>query len=199
MEAAAEQRKRLTPEEYLAIEREAEWKSEYYQGEMFAMAGGSEAHSLIAVNFGGELRGALRSKPCRVYNSDLRVQVNEAGLYTYPDLSIVCGESVFAEESKDNLLNPVVIIEILSPSTEAYDRGKKFDLYQQLASLKQYIVVAQERVSVASYLRNGDDETWTMRSYWQLQDAVTIASCNVAIPLEEIYRDVPNLEFLPLH
>lgn len=139
----------------------------------------------------------LRSKPCRVYNSDLRVQVNEAGLYTYPDLSIVCGESKFAEEFKDNLLNPVVIIEILSPSIEAYDWGKKFDLYQQLPSLKEYILVAQDRVSVTSYVRN-EDETWTMRSYWQLQDSVVIASCNVTVLLEEIYRDVPNLEFLPL-
>ncbi len=192
-------RKYLTPEEYLAIEREAEWKSEYYQGEMFAMAGGSEAHSLIAVNLTVWIGGELRTKPCRVYNSDLRVQVNEAGLYTYPDLSIVCGESKFAEEFKDNLLNPVVIIEILSPATEAYDRGKKFDLYQQLASLKEYILVAQDRVSVTSYLRNAaDDETWTMRQHWRLEDSVTIASCEATVPLEEIYRDVPNLEVLPL-
>ncbi|MBK8912271.1 MAG: Uma2 family endonuclease [Chlorobi bacterium] len=191
-------RKYLTEEEYLAIERAAQWKSEYYQGEMFAMAGGSEAHSLIAMNLGGEIREALRSKPCRVYNSDLRVQVDSVGLYTYPDLSIVSGQPQFAEEQKDNLLNPVVIIEILSPSTEAYGRGKKFDLYQQLRSLKEYILVAQDRVSVISYVRNDDAETWTMRSYWQLQDVLTIASCNATVPLAEIYRDVPNVESLPL-
>ncbi|KXK57226.1 MAG: hypothetical protein UZ07_CHB004000811 [Chlorobi bacterium OLB7] len=120
------------------------------------------------------------------------------GLYTYPDLSIVSGQPQFAEEQKDNLLNPVVIIEILSPSTEAYGRGKKFDLYQQLRSLKEYILVAQDRVSVISYVRNDDAETWTMRSYWQLQDVLTIASCNATVPLAEIYRDVPNVESLPL-
>src|SRR5438132_1113204 len=120
---SAHSHSRLTPEEYLAIERAAEFRSEYYQGLMYAMAGGSPSHSWIIGNTAGELRSALKRGPCRVSSTDLRIRVSAKGLYTYPDVVVVCGEPRFADDQKDTLLNPIVLIEVLSPSTEAYDRG----------------------------------------------------------------------------
>jgi Uma2 family endonuclease len=182
-------RKYLTPEEYLAIEREAEWKSEYYQGEMFAMAGGSEAHNRLIVNFTGELFSRLKGSNCLVNSSDLRVQVNEAGLYTYPDLSIVCGQPKSADGFKDNLTNPVAIIEILSASTEAYDRGEKFLLYRQLPSLREYVLVSQQKPFVDQYIRD-DDGRWFVLMTQGLESVVTLQSCGVSIPMSALYENV---------
>src|SRR5580658_9148210 len=114
----------LTPEEYLAIEREAPYKSEYYEGEMFAMAGARESHNLIATNAIRELSQQVRSRPCRTYGSDMKVRA-AAGLHTYPDAMLVCGKPEFLDDIRDTLINPSLIVEVLSPSTEAYDRGKK--------------------------------------------------------------------------
>ena len=121
-------RKHLSPAEYLEIERAAEWKSEYYEGEMFGMAGTSKEHATIAYNVAGELHSRLKGGECRGFIADMRVHIEQSGLYTYPDIAIVCGKPEFLDGSFDTLLNPVVIIEILSPSTEAYDRGEKFRL-----------------------------------------------------------------------
>src|SRR5947209_1452139 len=115
---------RLAPAEYLAIERAAEYKSEFFAGELFAMAGASPAHVLITSNVNRELGTQLRNCPCRVYSSDLRVKVSATGLYTYPDVAVVCGEQQFDDEHRDSLLNPTLVVEVLSPSTEAYDRGE---------------------------------------------------------------------------
>src|SRR5438128_137657 len=134
----------IAPEEYLARERQAETKSEYYEGEIFAMAGGSEEHSLIATNVLIELGLQLRDRPCKIYNNDLRVQVDEEGPYTYPDVSVVCGEAKFVDAEVDTLLNPTVIVEVLSHTTEAWDRGGKFERYQQMPSLKAYVLIAQD-------------------------------------------------------
>jgi len=122
----------LTPEQYLAIERKAEYKSEYYNGEMFAMAGAKEAHNLLVTTLVGLLYSQLRRGPCRVYSNDMRVSVSATGLYTYPDVVAVRGERQFLDEQRDTLLNPTLIIEVLSPSTEAYDRGRKFEHYQSI-------------------------------------------------------------------
>src|SRR4051812_40698878 len=130
----------LTPEQYLEIERAAEYKSEYFDGEMFAMSGAREAHNVVAMNIGAELREQLRQKPCRVYPSDMRVRVSSTGLYTYPDVVAVCDKPQFADEVTDTLLNPVLVVEVLSPSTEAYDRGRKFDHYKTIESLREYLL-----------------------------------------------------------
>ena len=146
-------RQRLTPAEYLAIERAADYKSEFFADEMFAMAGAAPAHVLITSNVTRELGTQLKGRSCRVYPSDLRVKVSETGLYTYPDVVIVCGEQQFDDEHRDTLLNPTLIVEVLSPSTEAYDRGEKFDHYSQLESLQEYVMIAQDRPRVERYVR----------------------------------------------
>ena len=117
----------ITPEEYLKIERQAEYKSEYFAGEMFAMAGAAERHNLICMNIYGLLHQQLRQRPCRAYPSEMRVSVSASGLYTYPDVVALCGEPKFLDDHRDTLLNPALIVEVLSPSTEAYDRGRKFE------------------------------------------------------------------------
>src|SRR5712692_10164216 len=135
-------KQRVTPEEYLARERDAEHKSEYFDGEIFAMAGGSPQHSAIIFNVNGLLFPQLRGGPCRGFNSDMRVKVSETGLYTYPDLVVLCGEPQFDDEHQDTLLNPTLIVEVLSPTTKAYARGDKFSHYRWLESLQEYLLVA---------------------------------------------------------
>ena len=142
----------LTPEEYLARERRAETKSEYLRGEVFAMAGASRAHNLIASNAAGELRQQLRDRPCEVYPSDMRVKVSPSGLYTYPDVTVVCGEPQFEDAEVDTLLNPKVLVEVLSPSTADYDRGGKFTHYRRLPSLQEYVLISQDRPLVEHYV-----------------------------------------------
>src|SRR5580765_534258 len=127
-----------TPEQYLALEREAEYKSEYINGQIYAMLGASREHIVIAVNLVSELRTQFRGRPCEVYNSDMRVKVNPTGMYTYPDVTATCGEPVFDDKQRNTLTNPNVIIEVLSPSTEVYDRGVKFAHYRRLRSLTDY-------------------------------------------------------------
>ena len=135
---AAQPQLRLTPEQYLEIERAAEFRSEFYNGRTYAMAGASPTHVLLVGNLTGELRSLLRNGPGLIYPNDLRVRVSPSGLYTYPDVVVVCGESVYADKRKDTLINPALIIEVLSPTTEAYDRGFKFTQYRTLESLKEY-------------------------------------------------------------
>src|SRR6266404_1708800 len=146
----------LTPEQYLEIERKAEFKSEYFQGEMFAMAGAREAHNLIALNLAAALHPQLRARPCRAYISDMRVRVSATGLYTYPDILVVCGEPQFLDERRDTLLNPNLIVEVLSPSTEAYDRGRKFEHYRSVESLSEYLLVSSERIIAELFTRQPD-------------------------------------------
>jgi len=179
----------LSPQEYLAREREAETKSEYYDGETFAMAGGSEEHSLIAVNVAGALNFQLADRPCKVYNSDMRVRVEEDGPYAYPDVSVVCGEAEFADEERDNLLNPTVIVEVLSPTTEAWDRGGKFERYQQRASLQEYVLIAQDRPRVERYARQGEEE-WLLTVTTGLAGRVSLSSIECELRLAEVYRKV---------
>ena len=134
----------ITLEEYLHREQAAEFRSEYFRGEMFAVAGASANHNLIVLNAGASLRDQLKKKPCRVYSSDLKLRIEATGLYSYSDLSVVCGEPQLESNGGDVLLNPVVLVEVLSDSTEAYDRGKKFEHYRTIPSLKHYVLVAQD-------------------------------------------------------
>ncbi|HET7079982.1 MAG TPA: Uma2 family endonuclease [Chloroflexia bacterium] len=181
-----------TPEEYLALERAAPYKSEYLAGEIFAMAGAREEHNTIAANIVRQLGNQFQGRPCRVYVSDMRVRVSPAGLYTYPDVVAVCGPREFADAHHDTLINPTVIFEILSPSTEAYDRGEKFAQYWRLASLTDYVLVAQDRVRVEHFTRQGDG--WFVTAASALDDALRLASIDAVLPLAALYE---NLEFPP--
>ncbi|MFO0999343.1 MAG: Uma2 family endonuclease [Planctomycetaceae bacterium] len=180
---------RITRQEYLLRERQASIKSEFYQGEIFAMGCGSANHSLIAANFIGEARNALKEKPCTVFNSDLRVQVQATGLYTYPDATIVCGEQLFDDDYRDTLLNPTVIVEVLSDSTEKYDRGKKSNHYRQIASLKELILIAQDRPQVERFTRQPNGE-WLFHEQKELSAEFELKSLGISVAMSELYRGV---------
>jgi Uma2 family endonuclease len=179
---------RYSPEEYLALERKAEYKSEYVNGFIFAMAGTSREHNRIALNVARGLDDQMRGRPCDVFILDVRLKVSETGLYTYPDVTALCGEARFEDAEVDTLLNPTVIVEVLSKSTEAYDRGEKFGHYRQLESLAEYVMVAQDRVCVERYVRQGSD--WVLTEFRDLDDTLHLASIDCDLPLREIYDRV---------
>ena len=178
----------LTEAEYFRIERAANDRSEFYRGEMFAMAGGSPKHSRIKTNVLGELNTRLKGRPCGPYDSDLRIRCR-TGFYTYPDASVICDELEFDEEHEDTVLNPTLIVEVLSKSTEAYDRGKKFDHYRTIPSLREYVLVAQDEPMVQRFLRN-DDDTWTLTAVSGLDQSLRLKSIDVELPLAEIFDRV---------
>ena len=180
---------RVTPEQYLALERKAAFKSEYLNGQIIAMAGASRPHNLVAGNLHAEIRAQLRDRPCESYVGDMRVYIPPTGLYTYPDVVAVCGEPQFQDGELDTLLNPTVIVEVLSPSTEAYDRGLKFAHYRRLASLREYVLVAQDRVLVERYTRRGDE--WLLTEWSRPDDILRLASIDCDVALREIYAKVP--------
>ena len=153
----------------MKLERKAELKSEYYRGEMFARAGASQAHNLLAGNLFADLHNQLRRRPSLVYSSDMRVRVSATGLYACPDVSVVCGQPHLADDQADVLLNPTLIAEVLSPSTEAYDRGLKFEHYRAIESLFEYLLVARERVHVDLYRRQPDGQ-WRLSEASRLED-----------------------------
>src|SRR5712692_8061687 len=182
----------ITPEEYLAIERQAEYKSEYFNGEMFALAGASERHVLIVTNVVAELRGQLRRRPCTVYSTDLRVRVSSTGLYTYSDVVVVCGQPQFADEQQDTLLNPTLIVEILSESTKDYDRGEKFEHYRTLTSLAEYVLIAQDKHHVEHFVRQPDNR-WLLAETNRLGDTIHLPSIACDLALTEVYDKVKTL------
>lgn len=186
---SSQPQRRYTPEEYLALERKAEYKSEYFAGEIFAMSGASERHNLIAGNVFAALHAQFRNRPCRVYASDMRVKVNLTGLYTYPDVVALCGEPRFDDEQRDTLLNPTVVIEVLSPSTEAYDRGDKFEHYRKLASLTEYVLISQEKIHVEHYIRQPDNQ-WLLSEASSPQDTIGLPSIDCTLVLAEVYDKI---------
>jgi Uma2 family endonuclease len=186
----AQPKHQWTEEEYLAFERVSETRHEYLNGEIFEMVGGSEAHNLIVTNIVAAVRPQLRGKDCRIYSNDLRVKVSLSGLYTYPDIVLVCGEREFQDSGIDTLLNPAAIVEVLSRSTERYDRGDKFDYYSSLVSLRDYILVTQTRARIEHYLRQ-DDGNWLYTDYKLLNEVVNL-SIGCSISLEAAYEDVLN-------
>jgi Uma2 family endonuclease len=179
----------LTPEQYLEIERQAERKSEYYNGEMFAMAGAKEAHSLLVTSLVARLHEQLRWRPCRVYPSDMRVRVKPNGLYTYPDVIAVRGEPRFLDAQRDTLLNPALLVEVLSPSTEAYDCGRKFEQYRAIESLRDYLLVASDRLHVDLYTRQADGR-WLVTSADSMEDSLTLESVGAQLTLADLYEKV---------
>lgn len=182
-------RRRLTPEEYLAWERQADTRHEYYRGEAFAMAGASTAHNRIKEKLSIRVGTQLEGGPCWAVTSDQRVVVRATGLYTYPDMVIVCGEAQFADDVRDTLSNPHALVEILSDSTEKYDRGTKFSHYRQIPSLKEYILVAQNEPLVERYVRQADG-SWSLTDFVGLDKTFAFATLPVRIPLADIYREV---------
>ena len=178
-----------TPEEYLALEEEAEYKSEYYQGEIFAMSGASINHNRIAGNIHTAFNIAFVDGSCEAFMGDVRVLVKENGLYTYPDIVTVCGELDFAPDRDDTITNPIVIIEVLSKSTEGYDRGAKFELYRALPTLQDYILVDQYKIHVEQFHRL-DDGRWILQEFNQPEDTLAIESVEFEMSIERIYQRV---------
>ena len=179
----------LTPEEYLDLERKAEYKSEYYQGEMFALAGASYPHNVLSLNLSALLHARLRGQSCRVVQSDMRVRVSPTGLYTYPDVAVVCVPPQFADENADTLLNPSFIAEVLSPSTEGYDRGRKFEQYRTIEYLAEYLLVAQDRIHVDLYTRQPDGR-WVLSEASRLEDTLELKSIGCQVALADLYEKV---------
>ncbi len=189
------EKRRYTVSEYLRYEQESLEKHEYRNGEIIAMAGGTYNHSLIAMNVGGELRSALKGKPCRALDSNMRVRIPRTPLFTYPDISVVCGEAKMdsSDPTLQTLTNPRVIVEILSPSTEAYDRGEKFARYRQIESLEEYVLVSQESAHVETFFRQAEG-TWLFSAFDGAEARVRLRSLGLEIPVSEIYAGV---EFPP--
>ena len=179
----------LTAAEYLEIERRAEFKSEFLGGEMFVMSGGTRSHSLIASNMIRAIGNQLKGRPCRVYTSDMRVKVQASGLYTYPDLAVACGQEEFEDEYEDVLLNPTVIVEVLSDSREAYDRGLKFALYRQVPALREYLLVNQHEPRIEQYVRQESGQ-WLLRDVAGLEGKLSLPSVGIAIEMADVYTDV---------
>lgn len=178
----------VTPEEYLAAERAAETKSEYIDGEVYAMTGASEPHNTISINLVLWLGPQVRSRECNIYTSDLRVRVARRA-YLYPDVVVVCGESQFKDDQVDTLLNPTLIVEILSPSTAAFDKGEKFDMYRSLDSLQEYLLVAQDRCHIIHYVRQGDN-TWLLSETRDMSAQLDLPSIGCTLPVADVYRKV---------
>ena len=179
----------ITPEQYLEIDRAAEIRSEYFDGEMFAMTGGTRAHSTIKVNLVAESRRQLKDSPCHVFDSDMRIKIEATGDYAYPDLSVVCGETLVEDDHDDTVLNPVLIAEVLSPSTEAWDRGGKFARYRTISSLKEFLLIAQHEPRVERYQRR-EDGTWLLTEAIGLDAVLTLTSIDCRIELSELYDKV---------
>lgn len=184
-------KRRFSEEEYLLVERAAEYKSDYCDGEIFAMAGAGEPHVLISLNIGALLNLQFRGRPCRAYLSDMRVRVADSGMYTYPDVVAVCGEPRFLDVRRDTLINPGLIVEVLSPSTLDYDRGAKLWRYRQIESLTDYLLVSQDCVLIEHGSRDvSQPHVWTVREYSTLSDRLELKALGVHLPLAEIYDKV---------
>ena len=176
----------VTPEEYLALERKAKFKSEYIDGMVYAFAGASERHNLVAANIIVSLGGQIKGRPCKIYPSDLKVRLPNSKRFFYPDVSVVCGEVEFADDKRDVILNPTLIVEVSSESTAAFDRGKKFLSYQQIDSLQEYILVSQDEILIEGYARQGND-TWLYTKVTGLEGSLTLPSINCKLDLKDVY------------
>ena len=179
----------ITPEQYLESERLALEKHEFYLGEIFAMSGASFRHNQIFKNTYGNLFNKLKGKPCQPYGSDLRIHIHNNSLYTYPDISIICGKPEMTDTVKDTITNPSVIIEILSKSTYDYDKGQKFTLYRDIDSLREYILIDSMSIRVEHYFKN-EDSSWTLKDYRTIDDKLNIETISFDLLLSDVYADV---------
>jgi len=179
----------FTPQEYVSAEREAEIKSEYIGGEIFAMAGAGREHNLISSNIVRILGNQLVERPCSIYANDMRIKVEQAENYFYPDISVSCEPEEFEDEKTDVLLNPIVIMEILSDSTEAFDRGQKFANYQLISSFTEYTLITQNFCRVENFKRQ-DETKWLYSEFHSMDDVILLSSVNCKLAVAEIYRKV---------
>ena len=178
----------LTPEEYLTWERKQPFKNEYYNGQIIAMSGASRSHNRITVDITIQLGNQLMDSDCEVFASEMRVRTSPTVSYFYPDVIVVCGEPRFEDDTFDTLLNPIVVVEVLSPSTAVFDRGEKFEHYKQLASLQEYLLISQDSVRVEHYFLQGTQ--WLHNTFQRLEDVLSLASIECEVPLRAIYRRV---------
>ncbi len=178
-----------TVEQYLAFERASEVRHEYLKGQIYDFAGASENHSLVLGSTYANLYTQLRKKPCKVYATDMRVKVNRAGLYTYPDIAVVCGTPQFEDDHRDTLLNPALIIEVLSPSTESYDRGRKFQHYRRLDSLQEYVLIAQDSCRIEHYTRQPDGQ-WLLNEISQPDQVLDLPAIGCKLLAADVYEKV---------
>ncbi len=187
------EKKWISPEAYFEMEETAAYKNEYHHGEIFAMTGASHCHNLIAMNVAAELHTRLREKDCFVYSSDMKIELDPAHHYVYPDVTIVCGEVRFAQGRDDVVTNPIVLMEILSESTKDYDRGSKFAAYRKLPSLKEYVLIDQYSRHVEHFQRT-DDNRWVLADLDRPDDVLILPSVGVDLPLSRIYDrvDLPD-------
>lgn len=181
-------RRGMTPEEYLAFERSSPEKHEYAGGEIFAMSGGTAEHSAVTLNLLSELRAALHGRGCRAYESNMRLHIPGSGRFVYPDGSVVCGRPEFTDETRDTLANPRLVVEVLSDSTEAYDRGDKFAAYRTVASFQEYVVASQKKPRIEVFSRQAD-QSWTLHIFGP-GDRVELLSLGCAILVDRVYEGV---------
>jgi Uma2 family endonuclease len=180
---------RITAERYLAMERAADFKSEYINGRIYAMAGGTADHSAIAVNVAAELRAALRLSGCRVFNSDLKIYIPFTNSFVYPDASVICGEVRYKDEARDVAMNPILVIEVLSPSTSNYDRGDKFAHYRSIPTFREYLIIQQTPLLIEQWALI--DGCWTLRNeYKNLDDRVQLISIKGSFALADVFDGV---------
>ena len=185
----------ISPQEYLRLERQCEYKNEYVNGQIFAMTSASREHNLITINISRELSQQLKGRPCEVYAVDMRVKVKCNGLYTYPDVAVICGEPIFEDDLVDTLLNPTLLIEVLSPSTGRYDRIAKSSYYRTIDSLAEHLLVAQDQVRLEQYVKQANGQ-WSFFEYVTLDDEARLPSVDCSLVLSEVYD---RISFDPNH
>jgi Uma2 family endonuclease len=178
-----------TAERYLAFERASDQRHEYLNGQVYAFAGASANHNLIAGNTFASLHAQLRQRTCTVYPSDMRLKVSHTGLYTYPDISVVCGTPQLEDDQRDTLLNPTLIVEVLSPSTESYDRGRKFQHYRMLESLREYLLIAQDSIRIEHYTRQANGQ-WLLADVSQPDGSLELSSIGCTLLVADVYEKV---------
>lgn len=189
----AQPQKVYSQDEYLEMERAADYKSEYYQGEIFAMAGAGHNHNRIVENLTGECYVVFKGKSCRTYSSDQRIHIPSNGLYTYPDLLILCEKNQYLDDKKDTIINPGIIVEVLSASTSAYDRGEKFHFYRSISSLKEYVLIDSLSIA-AEVFRKSDDGVWFLASEaYSIEEAIELGSVGLRLNMADIYADTEDL------
>ena len=189
----AEQRQFVTQDAYLAMEREAFEKSEYFEGQLYPMAGATKEHNRIKENLSTEIGYFLKGKSCQSFSSDFRVHIPQNGLYAYPDLFVVCGEMELLDNKFDTLLNPTVIVEILSKSTRGYDKNAKFALYRDLPTLREYVLIDSRRIKIEVWQKSTDGVWSLIKETAQSDDIIQIASSGLTLSLRDIYNRVPGL------
>ena len=188
-EVSTQPRGRITPQEYLELERKAEIRSEYIDGRMFAMSGATREHIKIVANITVELGSQFLDRPCELYPTEMRTKVSQTGLYTYPDIAVVCVEPQFEDAHFDTLLNPQLIIEVLSGSTESYDRGRKFAHYRNIESLREYVLVSQDECRIERFSRQ-DDGTWLYTEITDPQGSIELTSVTCRLSLSRVYHKI---------